>query len=357
MSRRVLLTLGGGHLAIGIARALKATEDPPYIISTDSSKYHLYQSEGDELHLIPRANHPRYLETLCSVAEDTGADFVWPMHDAEIARLAEAEGNLPFRTWVPPISVVRACRDKMATYMKLREADVPAPESQAIDTKQDLISALNTHGEIWLRSRSGAGAQGALKTSNLDHAVAWLEINAGWGSFMAARVLDCPVDYSWEAIWKDGKLVASQAITRLVRGSTGISIPGVRSRTVAQNDAPAEVHSVSERAVKAVMESPDGLFRVDLLADTDGTIKVTEVDAGRFGSGGVAFWHKWGLNFPDIVLKLAFNEPIDYEIPIVNPTPKDVVIIQGINRDAAFAKIDEVESAADELSKRLSGLG
>lgn len=352
-TKRVLLTFGGGHLAIGIARALRASRDDIHIIATDSSKYHLFQSDADELHLIPRADSEAFIRVLSKIAEKTDADFVWPMHDAEIKRLSEARNEFPHQTWVPPVEVVRICRDKLATFERLKSSGVPVPESLSIDSEEDLAFALGKFGEIWLRSRTGAGAQGAIRTSKFAHAVAWLDIHDGWGSFMAAEVLPCPVDYSWEAILKDGKLIASQVITRLIRGSTGISIPGVRARTVALNDAPEDVHYVSEQAVRAVMDVPDGMFRVDLLADDDGAIRVTEVDAGRFGSGGIAFWHEYAPNFPEIVLRLAFDESIGYDTPIINPSPTDKVVIQSINRDAAFADLSDVEDRVKEFESLL----
>lgn len=355
--KRVLITSGGGYLAIGISRALKAAPEPIHIIGTDSSRYHLHQADADELHLIPRADHPKFVEVLAEVAAESNADFIWPMHDAEIDVISSVANELPAKTWLPPSEVIQLGRDKMATFRRLRAAGVPVPESMFVNSRDDIKEALGRFGEVWLRANSGAGANGAFRASNIEHATAWLDINNGWGKFMAAEVLPGPFDHSWEGIWKDGELIVSQVMTRLVRGSTGISIPGVRSRTVSKSDAPPGVHPAAEQAVRAMMQRPDGIFRVDLLANASGASCVTEVDAGRLGAGGMAYWHEYGYNFPHIALKLGFGEPVEFETPVINPFSKDLVKIQGINRDVVLLRMGEIEDTDRELEERLSRRG
>lgn len=351
--KRILFTLGGNHISLGVSRALRAGAEPVHLIATDSSKYHLFQSEADEKHLIPRANDPPFIDVLAQIAEETKADLVWPMHDAEIARFSAESEKFAAKTWLPPAKVVRVTRDKMATYERLNSDGVAVPESVMVNDRSDLQAAIDQFGEIWLRATSGAGAKGAFRTDNIDHAAFWLDINDGWGEFMAAEVIENANDRSLEGIWRNGELIASQTLTRLVRGNTGISIPGVKSRTVAQISAPDIVHKTAVAAVESIMPQPDGIFRVDLLDDANGVPRVTEVDAGRFGAGGVAYWYRFGINFAWTYVKLAFNEPLDFTPPAINPVPPDTVKIQGINRDVAYTDVQEVEAAERELRGRL----
>ena len=80
---------------------------------------------------------------------------------------------------------------------------------------------------------------------------------------------------------------------------------------------------------------------------------VTEVDAGRFGSGGVAYWHAHGYNFAYEALRLAFDEPIDYDTPQINPLPGDTSSIAGMNRDILFLKMADADVMAGDLDRRL----
>ena len=159
--KKVLVTLASGTLATGVMRGLRAGDEEIYVIGVESSRYHIHQSDADELHLVPRASDPRFVEVLVDIATKAKADFVWPMHDAEIERISAARSEIPIRTWVPPLEVCRTSRDKLATAMRLAEAEVPAPRTMLISTAGDLTDAYETLGpELWLRARSGAGCQG-----------------------------------------------------------------------------------------------------------------------------------------------------------------------------------------------------
>ncbi len=352
--KRVLVTLASGTLATGVMRGLRAGDEEIYIIGVESSRYHIHQSDADELHLVPRAGDPRFVEILVDIASETNADFIWPLHDAEIERISAARAEIPIRTWVPPVEVCQTSRDKLATAKRLEEAEVPSPKTMLIETASDLANAYETLGpELWLRARSGAGAKGAFRSTNLEHANHWLDLNDGWGTFLAAEALPDVGDYSWESLWKNGKKIASQDQTRIIRGNPGISLSGVKSRGVLLRSAPPDVARIGEAAVRALMPEPDGMFRVDMMADGNGLPHVTEVDAGRYGSGGVSHWHSFGYNFAYEALRMAFDEPVGYETPVVNPLPRDMASITGLNRPMTFLKMGDVDPLVTEYEERL----
>ena len=352
--KRVLVTMASGTLANGVMRGLRAGDSSIHIIGVDSSRFHILQSNADELHMVPRANDPRYIDVMTQIATETEADFIWPMHDAEILRLSAAREELPCRTWVPPVGVCEISRDKLATNKVLEKAGIPVAETELLESHEDLKSAFDRFGgQVWLRARSGAGGKGAFKATNLEHANFWMEINDGWGTFTASAVLKGPGDYGWESLWKNGELVAGQVQTRLVKGYVGVSLTGVKNRAVLWRNAPDAVGEISERAVRAIMPEPDGMFRVDLFDDADGVPNVTEVDAGRLGSGGVAYWHELGYNFAYEALKLAFDVPVEYKIPVINPFPADTCSIAGANRDISFLTMSDADAIGAELDRRL----
>lgn len=351
--KRVLVTLASGTLATGVIRSLRVGDPDIHIIGVDSSKYHIHQSEADELHLVPRADDPRFVDILVEIAKESNADFIWPMHDAEIGIVSENAAQIPVHTWVPPVEVCQVSRDKLATAERMQEAEVPAPPTVLIETQGDLKDAYEKLGpELWLRARSGAGGKGAFRAASIEHATYWMDINEGWGTFIAAEAIPDHGDYSWESLWKDGKLIAYQDETRIVKGNPGISQSGVKSRGVLLRSAPAEVTRVAEAAVRALMPEPDGMFRVDMVGDANGVPRVTEVDAGRFGSGGVAYWHDFDYNFAYEALRMAFNEPINYEIPVANPIPGDMASITGLNQGKTLLKMSEVDPLVKELEER-----
>lgn len=351
--KRILVTFAGGHLAHGVCMALRAAPEPVYIVGTDSSKFHLHQAEANETHLVPRGNEPDYAEILSQIIEEANVDFVWPMHDDEVESVAKIAHLLPARTWLPPIDVINISRDKLATNQCLKAAGVPAPNTVLIETPEDLESALERfNGEVWLRANTGAGSKGAFKTSDLAEARWWLDKQEGWGSFTAAELLPGEGQYTQDLIWKNGKLVACQFQTRLIQGRTNMAQRGPVGRGVQQADAPDEVNTITQAAVRAVMPEPDGLFRVDMTTDRDGVPNVTEVDAGRFSSGGPVNWHHLGYNLAYTALRLAFHEPLDHDTPVMNPYPKDYVAIGGRNRPQVFLSVSQADEKEQELVNR-----
>ncbi len=348
--KRILVTFAGGLLAHGICTALRASKEPLYIIGTDSSKFHVHQAEADEIHLVPRGSEPDYIEILSQVARETKPDLIWPMHDDEVDRVAAVADSLPWRTWLPPMDVVSVCRDKLATNLVLKEAGVPVPETILVNTKDDLEKALDTlGGEIWLRATVGAGGKGAFQTSDLDKAIEWVEQNDGWGTFTAAEVLQGPKDLTQDLIWKNGELIACQYQHRLLKGYKTATDGPPAGRGVQLADAPDEVNVIAEQSVRAVMPEPDGLFRVDMVEGPGGVPHVTEVDCGRFSSGGPVNWYSLGINLAHVALKLAFDEPLDFETPVINPYPKDYLAIGGRNTPQTFMPM----RLADEQERSL----
>ncbi len=340
---RILVTSASNRLANGIIRALKNSPSDSYFLGVDSSEYHIHQALVDERIIVPRANEDGYLETIDQIVREHDIDLVWPTHDAEIFALAKARESFSCPIVAPPADVVAVCRDKFSTYQCLKKNRVPTPDTVRIHKEDDLRHAFESmNGEIWLRPLSGAGAAGAYRPPILEKAVKWIEIYDGWGNFTASEVLPSTGDYGWESLWKDGSLVASQDMTRLVRGNTGLSIKGVKSRGVILRRAPESVGETAIEAVHAVMPEPDGIFRVDLLADHQGQPRVTEIEAGKFGADGVAFWHEYGYNFPHEALKLSLGGSPQAEPPITNPLPRDMVSISGLNQEITFRTEAEI---------------
>ncbi len=354
--KRVLITLAGGNLGLPVSEALRAAPEDIYLIGTDSSQYHVHLAEADEVHVIPRANEPDFINVLAKVARESKADFIWPQHDAEIEVVSKYADQLPAKTWLPPHDVVASTADKRKTYELLKAAGVPTPETIDLFKRDDLVTAFKEFdGQVWLRSATGGGGAGALKASDISHAEAWVDMHDGWGNFTASEVLPGPGDYVWDSVWDRGQLIVAQRQTRVVRGITGLSLAGVTSRGVLACDGPDGVEEFGIAAIKALAPKPHGVFRVDFMTGANGVPSVTEIDAGRFTSGDAVIWFNQGVNLPHTVLKIAFGEPIDFETPLLDPYPKDIVAINAISRAPVFIKRTEIDHHVQALSHRREG--
>lgn len=114
--RKVLVTFAGGRAVIGICKALRAGAEPPHIIGVDSDKYSVQRVLSDEHYLVPRGDHPLYIPALKRIIERTGAELLWPVHEAEIAAVVSHADDLPVRTFLPDAATIARGQDKQLSF-------------------------------------------------------------------------------------------------------------------------------------------------------------------------------------------------------------------------------------------------
>ncbi len=352
--KRVLVTHAGGRIGIGFSRALREAPEPVYVIGADSDRFKIHRAETDVRHLIPRANEWDFIPILRSVIEETQPDLLWVQHEAEIAVVSQCAPELEVRTFLPDPGTIATCQDKMASYECLNHAGVPVPDSLLIKSKADLEWAFRDLGEcLWLRAVKGTGGNGALAVSDLATAVRWIDLRRGWGHFMAARRLSDQTA-TWESVWADGRLVACQGRKRLYWEFSGLTPTGVTGICGAhQWIADPIVDEIAVRAIHAIDPRPHGVFSVDFTYDNDGALLVTEINVGRFMSGGAIHYPTCeATNFPYIVLKVALGEWPEEQAARINPLPTDVTLIHGMDVEPVVIPTGRVQAYQDVLQER-----
>lgn len=358
--KRVLVTFAGGQLARGVTNGLRAA-GPVHIIAADADEFGIFQSKADERYLIPRADDPSYMDVLRDLVTRTSPDLVWPMHDNEIGRVVSDDRELGARTFLPPRDVVELCHDKFASNQAFRAAEVPAPDTMMVNSEEDLREAFRRFDrEVWIRPLTGAGGRGALGTDNFDLAVIWLNHFNGWGEFTASEKLD-EQGYTFEAVWYHGELIVCQSSARNPDSKRLMGMLGQgRSRGLGvrrRRPAPDAVREVTSAAAHAVSGGkPHGIYMADLNNDRNGVPNITEINIGRFASSGAIFFHDHGANFPDIALKMAFDEDPGFKPPLIDPLRPDIAIVMSIASEPTVVRDAEREPLVQEYEKRRTGL-
>ena len=308
---RILLTGAGGPAAIGVARSLRHH----YLIGMDCDRYALRFAETDARHLAPKASEPSYLGFLNGLISAEGIEFVHAQPDPEVAFLSENRENVRARTFLPRKETVRDCQDKLRCNRILARYGVASPETVPLPDEIALNRAWDRFmpgvGKMWVRANTGAAGRGAYLAlvGKYEQVRAWIESQHGWGSFQAAEYLPGRC-VTWQSLWQDGRLIASQGRERLEwhlanRSPAGITgITGV-GRTITRTD----VDEVGRMAVLAIDPTPDGIFGVDMKENADGVPCVTEINIGRFFTT-IEFFAQAGLNFPDLYVRAATGEHV-----------------------------------------------
>ncbi len=354
--RRILVTGAGGTPATNFVRSLRESPERFHLIGLDCSKHYLQRAETDESHLVPEADDPDYLELLCGLVAETGAELIHCQPDQEIAVVSKHRDRLRelgARTFLPADRTIEICQDKLASFLCWQEAGLQVPLTRRIDTSEDLGRAFAELGpELWLRAVvSPGGGKGSLRTDDPAMARAWLDFNRGWGRFNAAESLESD-SVTWTALYKDGELVVAQGRQRLywefgnraVSGVTGLTGTGV---TVSD----PQLDDLGQRAVAAVDPRPEGIFAVDFTYDRGRVPNPTEINIGRFFTTRL-FFTRAGLNLPYLFVKLAFDEPYPTPERRFNPLPPGLAWVRGMDFLPVLTDVDTIERSAADLAER-----
>ncbi len=354
---RVLVTFAGGRLGIGVSRALKSGPEYVRVMGVDSDRVKVHRAAVDEVRLVPRAKEDDYLPVLAELVRETGTEFVWPNHEGEIAVIASEPGAVPAATFLPPPDTIAVCQDKLASYERFRRSGVPVPASTLVSSPADLEKAFRDFGtNIWVRAISGTGGKGSLPVSDLETARGWLDLNEGWGQFMAAEKMT-ESTVTWESVWWHGDLVFAQGRRRLYWEFSGIALSGVTGIGGAhQWVADPEVDGIALGAIEAVDPKPHGIFSVDMAYDSRGHPRVTEINCGRFMSGGVIHPFRGHINVAQLILGLVSGKKPEASKPLLNTFSTRVVLVHGMDVEPVEIALDEVERCARELEERRAGL-
>jgi carbamoyl-phosphate synthase large subunit len=196
---------------------------------------------------------------------------------------------------------------------------IAVPESLPFSDLSDVVDGtaalLARHERVWIRARTGAGARASLPVRSTAQALAWVswwieERGLAASDFMAAEMLPNR-EFAYQSVWQDGLLIAGQTRERVeylygfLTPSGQTSTPAV-ARTV---DEPA-VDALAIAAIRALDSHPSGAFCVDVKEASDGTPKVTEINAGRFFTTS-NFFAAAGLNMPDMLVRAALGEQLE----------------------------------------------
>jgi len=356
--KRVLFTQAGGRIGLGFARSLRAAPEPTHLIGVDSNEFHLHRAVADERYLVPRAAHPTYLAILQSIVEETRPDLVWVQHEDEILAVARDPGRIRARTFLPDARTIAACQDKMTSSKTWERSGVPTPRSMMMNGPEDVALAFGEIGpHLWLRAVKGVAGSGSLPADDVEKAATWIDLHKGWGRFMAAERMTGE-SVSCEYVWKRGRLLAAQCKKRLFWEFPNLTLSGISGVCGAHEfvSNPTAV-DLGVQAIQTVDPEPNGAFGVDMIYDGEGCLKVTEVNAGRFFSGGSLHLQVPGFNLPYLALRAALDEPLPRDLPHVDSLPAGIVVIQGVSVEPIVTTTSAVREYRREMEARMSRAG
>ncbi|MFQ5572910.1 MAG: hypothetical protein ACE5EJ_01525 [Nitrosopumilaceae archaeon] len=349
--KKILVTGSGGAAAANFVASLRSADEDFFIIGTDTNRYHLELADVDARYILPSAFEPSYLEKLNEIIIKEKVELVHPQPDPEVLFLSRNREQVKTQLFLPSKQTIEICQNKMDLVNLLKNKQVPTAESYLIDNEASLSNNVNklldNNEKVWLRAIKGAGSRASLPIKDPEHGKVWIDYwksmkGVGFGQFMVSEFLSGK-EFAFQSLWKDGKLVTSQARERLeylfgyLTPSGQTSSPSI-ARTVHRDD----VNDIATKGVLSLDENASGVFCVDLKENKEGVPCVTEINAGRFFTTSY-FFSSAGSNMPFYYIKMAFGESLP-KLSQYNPLEEDLYWIRGMDMGFKLVKGDKLST-------------
>lgn len=349
--KRILVTGCGGAAAANFVASLRAAEEDFFIIGTDINKFHLELADADAHYILPAASESTYLEKLNQVIKKEKADLVHPQPDPEVLFLSRNREHVKTRLFLPSKETIEICQNKMELVNHLVDKQVSVAESYIVESEASLAKSFEklsqNNEKVWLRATKGAGSRASLPIKDVTHGKIWIDYwtsmkGIGYGQFMISEFLPGK-EFAFQSIWKNGKLITSQARERVeylfgyLTPSGQTSSPSI-AKTVKRDD----INEIATKAVLALDENATGIFCIDLKENKEGIPCITEINAGRFFTTS-NFFSTAGCNMPYYYIKMAFDESLP-KLSQYNPLEENLYWVRGMDMGFKLVKEDQLSS-------------
>ena len=321
MKRKILITGSGGGGSNNLIRSLRASSLDLDICGSNIDPYILAKSEADKNFLLPEASEPNYIDDLLYIIKCEDIDLVIPNSDREVRRISDERNRISCKYFLPSKDVVKLCQDKYEMHLRLKAEDLRTAKAIPINNYDDIEPAIeeltDTGEKFWIRPRSGSGSKGATWVKNAEQARSWISLweelrGYAVSSFMISEFLPGR-DYAFQSIWRNGRLVVGKMCERLsyffgANQLSGMSSTPAVARTVRDKHA----IETALRTVKAICKNPHGNFNLDMKANSDGIMNVTECNIGRFFMITPIFDLSGRINTAETYVRCALEESLNF---------------------------------------------
>jgi len=308
---------------------------PLHLVGTDCDPYFGSAALTHEIHLVPHAREEEaYIARMSQLVDALKIDLIMPNNSIEIRALAAHRDKLNAALFIPGEEALDLANSKWASYERWCAHDVPVPQTFLLPDEQSLKAVFEglDSRPIWVR---GAGIPGkgigvaSLPCRTFEQAKQWVEYWNGWGGMIASEFLPGR-NLTWIGVFRDGVRITGQCRERDRYVIPHVSPSGITGApAVSHTVHRADVEEIALRAALVLDPALNGVVFVDLKEDAAGEPRVTELNAGRFGTTHF-FYTAAGLNLPWLAACIALGME-HAPIPERNPLPEDLYWIRSLD--------------------------
>jgi len=301
--KTILITGIGGLTPRSIASIIRENHPDYKIVGCDIEKkamgFFMKDKNGtklvDEYYLVPRCSSKEYFPWLEKLIEEKNIDYAFVQPEAEIVewgKYYEERGKFPCPVFMGCKVLSESLRDK-AIMAELLEGTEFIPKT--IKVTQDNPRFEDVENEIgfpcWIRATEGTGGLGSLRLDDISSYKSWLFINSKipeftvseflTGRHLANQMLYYNGEYVKGAALECVEYVMANTAPSRVTGNTHFG------RFLNENEINRFCDSCIKYLEKKLGVSAHGILSFDLKEDSEGNMKVTEVNIRHMAYTGV----------------------------------------------------------------------
>ena len=294
----ILITGIGGPTPRSIAVRLRKLFPNATLIGADSNPKAMgFYMKGllDRSIVAPRADGPDYWGFMKDLVNSEAVDlaFVQPeMEVLEWGNYYKENGNYICPVLIPPVEYTEGLMDKAAMADLLGETDFIPKTIRVNPEKPDYDRIKEEVGyPCWIRASVGSGGLGSLKLNRKEDLEAWLFIHKGINEFtisefLTGRHLANQMMYINGECFKNAGLHCAEYVMADIAPS---KVTGNTSYGLFINEEPLLefCEEVMDYISGKLGVKPHGVYSFDLKEDSEGNLKVTEINIRHMAYTGI----------------------------------------------------------------------
>jgi len=357
----VLVPGAGGPGTVNLCRSLRRVPADLRLIGMDCDPAFATLALTDEVYIVPSVkDEEAYIKAVQKIIAQCRVTVIVPNNSLEARVLAIHASELGAALRLPSVETLEKANSKWASYQCWSAAGIPVPRTLLL-TKPDSVQHafdLFDSRPIWVRGAGipGSGIGGAaLPCKTVAQAREWVGFYDGWNGMIASEFL--PGDnLTWIALFDHGRLVTSQCRQRDRYVIPHVSPSGITgapalSHTLTRSDA----HETALAAARVLDSHLDGVVFIDMKCDAADVPRVTEMNAGRFGTTHF-FYTAAGLNLPWLLVQMALGFDLP-DLPERNPLPDDLYWVRTLDAGPVLISGDDLRSHRLDKGQRFDAYG
>jgi carbamoylphosphate synthase large subunit len=318
-------------------RALRAMTPAPVIVGVNHDRFTIKASLADLNHVVPVPTGLEFVDAVLDIVARDRINLIICTDETVIKALSDARDRFPFDLLLPSRETVDLCQDKHALNVFFRDRDIPVPrfyEVSSLDDLEGIFARFEGDGVLWCRVRRGSLSLGATAVTNIDQARSWI---TQWRDLRGIQVSEFTLGeylpgrhYHVTSVWYRGQMLLAQVTEALSYFAAGNNPSGTFSLTeLARTVVAPEVLRITLDAVRALEDSPTGVFIVEFKERSDGSPAVMEINAGRFPSGVSTLLAACPTNMVEVLARASAGEIM--AIPESHGTDQELYLVHDID--------------------------